>query len=763
MKRLLAALGLVAWLIGGTAQAAPFVIKHILVTGIRRISTATVLSYLPLHTGETLTAARAERAIQSLFRTGFFSDIKLMQDGSTLLVAVHERPSIARIHITGTHVIKAAKLLKSLARMGFAEGRVFNQALLHETKQALRRQYFNRGYYAVRITTAVKPLPRNRVAVRIAVSEGRIARIKQITIVGNHRFKESQLLGRFTLGPPNMFSFFTDNDHYSRQKLALDLEKLRDFYLNRGYLQFHLVSTVVAITPSKNWIYVTVNVHEGHLYHISGFRFVGKLIFPPATLNKLIGIHAGQVFARGRITTGTRRIIGKLGNRGYAFANIRVVPTVNRRMHTIALTFFMEPGPRVYVRRINFIGNTVTQGVVLRRAMHQYEGAWFSAKRIKQSLTLIRRLGFFTDVRVTTPPVPGHPDEVDVDVHVRERPTGSIVAGLGYSDLYGIFINGSVTYQDLLGTGKNLSVTADTSVDYKDISLTYINPYYTSSGISRGFNIYDSLFNATAAADLAAYNSATVGAGVFYGIPIGINRAINVGLAAERVNLTVNSTSAEVAQQFVAQHGSVNYIIKATFGWSRNTLNNAIFPTSGTYQQVTGEVGLPGGLEYYRASYLASVFFPFGRQYSLKLSNEWSYGNGYGNTHTLPFFKNFYAGGANSVRGYQSESLGPRDTLSGLPIGGNKRVLASAEFFFPVPGTSRHNRSMRLSAFFDAGQVYGPGQPMDFGQIRTSVGIAFDWFSPIAPLSISIARPLNARPGDQTRTVQFTLGTLFQY
>ncbi|MHB1565947.1 MAG: outer membrane protein assembly factor BamA [Acidiferrobacter sp.] len=763
MKRLLAALGLMALLTGGTAQAAPFVIKHITVTGIRRISAATVLNYLPLRTGETLTTMRAERAIQSLFKTGFFSDIKLMQDGQTLVVAVRERPSIARIHIKGTHVIKAAKLLKSLARMGFADGRVFNRALLHETKQALRRQYFNRGYYAVRITTAVKPLPRNRVAVRIVVSEGKIARIKQITIVGNHKFKESQLLGRFKLGPPDLFSFFTDNDHYSRQKLAADLENLRNFYLNRGYLQFHLVSTVVAITPSKNWIYVTANVREGHLYHISRFRFVGKLILPLATLNKLIAIRAGQVFARERITTGTQRIISQLGNRGYAFANVRVVPAVNRHNHTIALTFFVEPGQRVYVRRINFIGNTVTQDLVLRRAMHQYEGAWFSAQRIKESMTLIRRLGFFDDVRVTTPPVPGHPNEVDVDVHVKERPTGSITAGLGYSDLYGIFINGSVTYQDLLGTGKNLSVTADTSVAYKDISLTYINPYYTSSGISRGFNIYDSSFNA-AAAYTAAYNSATVGAGVFYGIPIGINRAINVGLAAERVHLSVNSSSAYVAQQFVAHHGSTNYIVKATFGWSRNTLNNAIFPTSGTYQQISGEVGLPGGLEYYRASYLASVFFPFGRQYSLKLSNEWSYGHGYGNTHDLPFFKNFYAGGANSVRGYQSESLGPRDILPpNLPIGGDKRVLASAEFFFPVPGTSRHNRSMRLSTFFDAGQVYGPGQPMAFSQIRTSVGIAFDWFSPIAPLSISIARPLNAQPGDQTRAVQFTLGTLFMY
>ncbi len=764
MKKWLTALCLAGALMGGTAQAASFVISHIKVTGLKRISLATVMTYLPLRVGETLTAARAERAIQALFKTGFFRDVKLLEQGHTLIVAVSERPAIARITIKGTHVIKPKKLLKSLAQMGFAKGRVFNRALLHETKQALRRQYFNRGYYAARVVTTVKPLPRDRVAVGIAVTEGKIARIKQITIVGNHRYKESRLLGRFKLGPPNLFSFFTGNDRYSRQKLEADLENLQNFYLNRGYLRFRLLSTVVAITPDKDWIYVTENVREGHVYRISHYRFAGHEVLPPATLARLMRLKPGQIFSRERITKGTRRIIAKLGNRGYAFANVRVVPAVDRKNHTIALTLFVEPGQRVYVRRIRFFGNTVTQDAVLRRTMRQYEGAWFSAKRIKQSVTLLRRLGFFTDVRVTTPPVPGHPNEVDVDVHVKERPTGSIVAGLGYSDLYGIFINGSVTYQDVLGTGKQVSVTADTSVAYKDINLTYVNPYYTSSGISRGFNIYDSSFNA-AAAYTAAYNESTVGAGVFYGIPIGVNREINIGLAAERVGITVNSTSAYVAQQFVARHGSTNDIIKATFGWSRNTLNNAIFPTSGTYQQLSGEIGLPGGsLEYYRMSYLASVFFPFGRQYSLKLSNEWSYGNGYGNTHSLPFFKNFYAGGANSVRGYQNESLGPRDILPPHdPIGGNKRVLASAEFFFPVPGTSPHNRSMRLSTFIDAGQVYGPGQPIQFSQIRTSFGIAFDWFSPIAPLSISIARPLNARPGDQTRAVQFTLGTLFMY
>lgn len=763
MKRWLTALCLMSALMG-TAQAAPFVIRHIEITGLKRISVATVMTYLPLRIGERLTARRAERSIEALFKTGFFRDVKLMQEGRTLLVAVKERPAIARITITGTHVIKPKKLLRSLEKMGFSKGRVFNRALLHETKQALRRQYFNRGYYAARVVTLVKPLPRDRVAVSITVSEGKIARIKQITIVGNHRFKEQRLLGRFKLGPPGLFSFFTGNDRYSREKLMADLGNLRNFYMNRGFLRFRLVSTVVAITPSKNWIYVTENVREGHVYRISRYNFAGRRVLEPAALAALVRLKPGEVFSRERITKGTRRIIGELGDRGYAFANVRVVPRVNRKSHTIALTFFIEPGQRVYVRRIRFFGNTVTQDAVLRRTMRQYEGAWFSAKRIKQSVTLLRRLGFFDNVRVTTPPVPGHPNEIDVDVHVKERPTGSVVAGLGYSDLYGLFVNGSVTYNDLLGTGKSISVTADTSVAYKDINLTYTNPYYTSSGISRGFNIYDSSFNA-AAAYTAAYNESTVGAGVFYGIPIGVNRAIDIGLAAERVRLTVNSTSAYVAQQFVAHHGSSNNIIKATFGWSRNTLNNAIFPTSGTYQQLSGEVGLPGGsLEYYRASYLASVFFPFGRQYSLKLSNEWSYGHGYGNTHNLPFFKNFYAGGASSVRGYQNESLGPRDILPPHdPIGGDKRVLASAEFFFPVPGTAANNRSMRLSTFIDAGQVFGPGQPFRFSQIRTSFGVAFDWFSPIAPLSISIARPLNARPGDQTRAVQFTLGTLFMY
>lgn len=739
-----------------------FVVKKIEVQGLQRISKGTVFNYLPVTIGTSLTQQGADAAITALFKTGFFEDVQLKRDHDSLIVIVRERPSIASIHITGAKEIGKKVLTKALAEIGLSKGRVFKQSMFDVMRQQLKDQYFARGYYGVRITSAVTHLPRNRVAISITVSEGRVAKIRQITIVGNHAFSEKKLRRQLTLGPPGLFSVFTKNDQYSKEKLRGDIEKLRSYYEDRGYLEFSVDSTQVSITPHLQSIYITINITEGARYRVSAVTLMGRFPVPEAQLQKLVSVTPGSFFSRQEVTDSTKRITDLLGEKGYAFAHVTPIPTIDHKTHEVSFRLLVEPGQKVYVRRVNFVGNTTTRDYVLRREMRQYEGGLFSSKEIRTSVARLKRLGFFDEVTVDTRRVPGHPDQVDVDVHVKERPTGSFMVGIGYSDLEGVLLNGSISYQNLFGTGNSLSFSANNSAVDKYFNLSYTDPYYTQSGISRTFNLFSSTFNATAA-NIGAYNSSTRGVGVNYGIPISENRTLSAGITAERVGFNVNSLSPLVAQSFVQQYGEINNVYKANVGWARDTLNNAIFPTKGTYQSISAQLALPGGLEYYKLAYLTSLYYPVSRRTTIKFGGQLDYGNGYGNVQDLPFFENFFAGGSDSVRGYQARSLGPKDGLPPYyPIGGNKRVLANVEYLFPVPGTSKHNRSMRFSVFVDSGQVYATSQPVVLGQLRYSAGVAFNWFSPIAPLSISLAHPLNAQPGDSTQVLQFTLGTVFR-
>lgn len=762
MKRI-AALLLCLVLSARVAAMESFVANDIRVQGLQRISPGTVFNYLPIKVGDTVDDQSAQDAIRALFKTGFFSDVRLERDGDVLIVRVTERPSIDSIKIKGTHVIEEDTLKKSLKEIGLVEGRVFNNSVLDRLEQDLKQQYFNRGYYAVKVKPTVKTLPRNRVAIEIDVDEGPVAKIRAIDIVGNHVFSDTTLRKQFTLSTPTLFSFISKNDQYSRQKLTGDLETLRSFYLNRGYLEFDIESTQVSITPDKTGIYITINVHEGKRYTVSRYSLTGKLILPEATLRKLIDIKPGDVFSRQKVTEAIKAISDRLGDEGYAFAQVNVLPDTDKAHQKVAFTFYVDPGSRVYVRRINFFGNNVTRDEVLRREMRQFEGSWYSAEKIRRSVERLRRLGFFEDVTVDTPRVPGRPDQVDVNITVKEMSTGTLMAGIGYSDAEGILLNGSVSFRNLFGTGKELSAAIDTSRATQNININYVNPYYTKDGISRGFNVFSQRIDA-ANANLAAYNSKTAGAGVFYGIPISEERTINVGLAYERIALSIDPTvSSQTAQDFVSQYGADNNAIKGTLGWTYDSLDSPLFPTHGWLHRVSAEVGLPGGsLEYYRLTYLSGYYYPLSKRTTLKLRGEADYGNGYGRLKVLPFFKNFYAGGSTTVRGYRANSLGPQDPLyTDQPIGGNKRVLASAEVLFPMPGAS-DSKSMRLSVFSDAGMVYGPGQGVDLKQMRYSAGVAFNWFSPIGPLVLSYGQPLNAKAGDRVERLQFSIGTLFQ-
>ena len=737
----------------------PFVVKDIRVEGLQRITAGTVFNYLPVKVGDTLTDKKSEDAVRDLFKTGFFRDVQLKRDKDVLIVTVVERPSIAGIKITGSKELSEENLKKGLKEIGMAEGRVFNKSLLDRVEQEIRQQYFARGYYAVVIRTTVTPLERNRVDINIELQEGKVARIREINIVGNHVFSEKALLKLFTLGPKPWYAFFSDRDKYSKQKLAADLERLRNHYQDQGYLEFNIDSTQVSITPDKEKIYITVNITEGKKFTVTGYKLSGTFVVPEKELTDLVRIKPGDVFSRKQVTEATKRMTDRLANDGYAFANVNAIPDVNKKKSQVSFTFFVDPGRRVYVRRINFSGNVATRDEVLRREMRQLEGAWYNAAKIERSRVRLQRLGFFDDVNVETPAVPGVADQVDVNVNVKERPTGNLLLGVGYSDTDGLLLNASVSQNNLFGTGKRLSVNFDNSRSTTNYSINFLNPYYTKNGISRGFNIYSSKVDA-AAANTASYTADTKGVGVNFGIPLSEDNTIHLGTDIENVVLHTNSGSAQVAQDFVAQYGDSNTNLKATLGWSHDTLNSALLPSSGTVQNISMEISVPGSdLDYYKLSYLASHFWPLSARYTFKARGELGYGNGYGSTDALPFYKNFFAGGTGTVRGYKSRSLGPRDTRPpNDPIGGNKRVLGNLELLFPLPGSSTDNKSMRLSVFVDTGMVYGPGQSVDLNQLRYSSGLAFNWFSPVGPLSFSYAVPLNSKPGDQTEAFQFTLG-----
>ena len=738
-----------------------FAVDDIRVEGLQRIAAGTVFNYLPVKIGDTLTEKSAQEAIKALYKTGFFKDVRLERQGSVLIVSVVERPSIASIRISGTREFPEEDLKKGLKEIGLSEGRIFNRSLLDRVEQELRSQYFSRGFYALSIKPTVTPLERNRVDLDIAVTEGPPARIREISIVGNATFPIKELKSLFTQGPAAWWAVFSSRDQYSKQKLAGDLERLRNFYQDRGFLEFNIESTQVQITPDKEDIYITVNISEGERYMVGEYKLAGKFPVPESELRALVDLKPGDVFSRKRVTESSKRISDRLANEGYAFANVNAVPEVNKEKRAVSFTFFVDPGKRVYVRRVNFAGNVATHDEVLRRELRQLEGTWYSAEKIRRSRERLQRLGYFEDVNIETPAVPGVSDQVDVNITVKERSTGSLNLGIGYSDS-GLIVSASVTESNLFGTGKELSLRLDNSDAASNYSIRYVNPYYTPDGISRGFSIFRSEVD-TSELNTAAYNTDTVGAGVFWGIPLTEYRRLTLGLDYESIGIETRDSSPQVAKDFVAREGSPVKAAKLTLGWSSDSLDSALFPTRGTLQRVTGEASVPGSdIEYYRLTYTLGRYWPLTENTSFKARTDFGYGDGYGETEMLPFFKNFYAGGSSSVRGYRSSSLGPRDPVVDEPIGGTRRVLANAELLFPVPGVTRDEKSMRLSVFVDGGMVYGPDDKFDLGELRYSAGLAFNWFSPVGPLSFSYAVPLNEKPGDRTEAFQFTLGVPFR-
>ena len=745
-----------------TAQAIePFKVKDIRVEGIQRTEAGTVFSYLPLRVGDEIDDEKAAAAIKALYATGFFSDVRLEQDDDLLIVVVQERPAIGQIEITGAKEFKAEELKESLKQIGLAESRIYDKSNLDKAEKELKRQYLTRGKYAAEVSSTVTPLERNRVAVAINIDEGEVARIRGINIIGNQTFKEKKLLGLFKLTTPSFGTLFTKNDQYSKQKLSGDLEELRSFYFNQGYLEFSLDSTQVQISPDKEDIYITVNITEGLQYRVSDIKVAGNLIKPEDEIRKMISVKPGDYFSREELTASTKRIGDLLANDGYSFSNINAAPELDKEKKLVAFTFQVDPGRRVYVRRVNITGNVKTRDEVIRRELRQLEGGWLSAEKVTRSRDRVDKLGFFSEVNVETPAVPGTTDQVDVNVSVVERSTGSIQVGAGYSDIDKVVLSGSISQSNVFGTGNQVSAQVNSGRTNRAYVLSYTDPYYTIDGVSRGFDIYHRINDTFKLSNVDHYKIKTTGAGVRYGVPVTETDTVNLGIAYERSTIEVIAgDSPQRYLDYVNEFGEKNSTIRGDIGWARDTRNSFFYPTKGNYQRIYGEIGLPGAdLTYYKLNYQHQWFIPISSAFTLLLNGELGYGKGYSKHDDLPFFRNFYGGGVSSVRGFATSSLGPKDK-DGRALGGNRRIVGSTELFFPLPGV-KDEKSVRLSLFADAGNVYGNGEKLSLGELRYSGGLALSWFSPIGPLKLSFGVPLRRKPEDKIERFQFLLGSVF--
>lgn len=759
-RRLLrAAAGLAALLFSQVVSAFdPFVVRDIRIEGVQRTEPGTVFGYLPIKVGELLTEDKASAAVRALFATGFFKDVRLEVEGDVLVVFIEERPAIASLVITGTKEFDQDTIKRALRDQGLAESRIFDRSVLERAEQELKRQYLARGKYATRITSTVTPLERNRVGITMAVEEGESARISAIHFVGNKAFTEKQLLDQIRLTTPTWLSWYTKTDQYSREKFAGDLETLRSFYLNRGYMEFSIDSTQVSISPDKEDVELTISITEGGIYRVNDVKVTGQLLGRDEEFAGLVTLKPGDTFSGEKLAESTKRIVDRLGTLGYAFANVNAVPRIDREKREVDFEVLVDPGRRVYVRRIDIGGNARTRDEVVRRELRQYEDAWYDAEKIRLSRERIGRLGYFTDVKIDSEPVPDSPDQVDLKVTVTEQPTGAITFGVGISSAEKLILSAGLNQQNFLGTGKSLGIQVNTSKINRTISVSHTDPYFTPDGISRSFDLYTRDFDAEQL-DLGDYKWRSSGVGLRFGVPYTEFDRISLGLTYEQNRLRLGDEPPERFQQYVNDFGESSSALLAVLGWSRDSRDSAFAPTKGRFQTATVEMTLPVlDMRYVRAMYNHQWYLPLTKDYTLALNADLAHGRAFGGKQ-YPLFKNFYAGGIGSVRGYAQSSLGPKDSVDEVPLGGQTRIVGSAEFIFPLPGTG-NDRSFRSFVFFDAGNVYPQGG-IELGELRYSLGIGLNWASPVGPMKLSFGFPLNKKEGDRSQRIQFQLGTGF--
>lgn len=735
-----------------------FVVRDIRVEGLQRTDLGTVFNYLPVKVGETVDDTRASEAIKALFATGFFNDVRVERDGGTLIVTVDERPTIAQININGAKLLDKEQVKSALKEQSLAEGRIFEPGVLDAAVQELKQQYYARGRYSVIVKTEVTKLERNRVGVQFDISEGVGATVQRINIVGNKAFEEDDLLDLFSITTPNWMTWYTKSDLYSKPKMQGDLEVLRSFYQDRGYLEFDISSTQVALGEDRESVFLTVNVSEGEKYTVKEVRVLGDTIIDPQELAGLIELKQGDVFSREKLNRSTAAVADRLGVEGYAFANVNAVPRIDKETREVSFDVMVDPGRKVYVRRINIVGNNLTRDEVIRRELRQVEAAQYDGSKIVRSKQRLNQLDYFSEVQVDTVPVPDSADQVDMNVQVVEKKTGNFNIGLGYGQSEGVVFILSLAQNNFMGSGKRFSAELNNSSSNKVYSLSLTEPYFTPDGISVGYNIYRRDTDPSDL-DIGEYSTSSYGGNVRFGIPTSETNRLNLGLAFENLELQTTENSPDRALEFVARNGASNMTFSFTANWSRDTRDSAAYPTNGMLTNIGSEFTIPGSdLDYYKINLSNQLFVPIWRTTAVMWNIDLGWGDSYGDSD-FPFYKNYYAGGSSSVRGYKFGTLGPKDE-EGDGMGGTKKFVNNFELLFPVPGM-KDDKSTRLSLFVDAGATWGGSDDVDFGLLRYSAGAAFTWMSPVGPIKISYAKPFNEQEGDKTESFQFQLGNVF--
>jgi outer membrane protein insertion porin family len=758
----------------------PFVIKDIKIEGLQRTEPGTVFNYLPVQVGDTMTEDKSSEAIKSLYRTGFFKDVRIEADQNILLITVQERPSIADIQFSGNKAFQSDKLKEGMKAIGLVEGQIYDKSKLEFAEQEIKKQYLAQGKYTATVKISASPLERNRVAIRFDIEEGIVSRIKEINVVGNQLYNKSDITSEFELKTTNWLSWWYKDDQYSKQKLTSDLEKLKSFYMNRGYLEFSIDSTQVSITPDKEDVYITINISEGPKYKVSDVKLAGDLQqVPESELQNLIKIKKDDIFNREKITESTKAMNGRLGNDGFAFSNVNAIPNINKEEHTASFTFFVDPGRKVYVRRIDIEGNERTRDDVIRREFRQVESGWYAADKIDRSKVRLNRTQFFTDVNIETPAVPGSTDQVDLKVKVKERNTGSIMFGAGLSSSEGLVGSFNVTQANFLGTGDRVSAQVNTGKVNKTYALSITKPFFTPEGISLGYDIYRRDVN-TSSLNLVTYNTSSFGAGVRFSVPLSEKNSISYGLSLDNTevsNLQIDRSPTRYINYCSSVTGTsqstgctMNSLV-ASLGWTIDSRDDILFPKKGELRRINAEVSTPGlDIQMYKITLQESWYKDVTKDLTIMLNGQIGYADSYGGKE-FPFFKNFYVGGVNTVRGYRQGSIGPvclqGDSSCGIStsttnmfLGGNKQVIANAELFMPVPFI-KNNNQFRLSAFIDAGNVYGHDQSIDLTTLRYSAGMGVLWVSPFGPLKLVYAQPFNNQSTDRTESIQFQMGQQF--
>lgn len=759
MKNVLRALCIALVCLCGSVSAADFVVEDIRLEGLRRISAGTVFNYLPVNVGDIADESTAGNAIRKLFETGFFKDVKVEREGSVLVVQVEERPAVASITFNGNDILDSDELKESLKRIGFNEGDVFNRSTYDRVEQELQRTYFAQGRYAVEIKSTVTPLERNRVGVNFDISEGRAAAISKINIVGNTVFDDDDLIDEFELTTSGWTTWISRSDQYSKERLSGDLETLRSYYLDRGYINFNVDSTQVSLTPDKQDVYITINVTEGERFRISEIELAGDLKAPEGELAKLVALREGDIFSRKRVSETTSALVGRLGQDGYAFANVNSAPDIDNAAKTVKLTFFVDPGMRVYVRRIAFKGNSRTRDEVLRREMRQIEGAWIDTSKVERSKTRLERLGYFTEVNVETPAVAGTQDQVDLEIIVEEQASGNFLAGVGFSQSQGLVLSSELSQDNFFGTGNRVSFSFNNSDVNRSYGIGFLNPYWSDDGVSLGF---DGSYRESDAADanLSSYTIDELQGGMTFGVPVNEFDFLNLGVNAKRTNFKPGGNASTEVLQLSRSEGDEFTTLSLTATYAHDTRNRRVLPDSGSVTRLSGEIAVPGGdLTFYKTTLFHQQYIPLFTDYTLKLEGELGYGEGYGDTDDLPLYENFLAGGIRSVRGFEANTLGPRDSRN-EPFGGNLKMVGSAEVILPIPFLE-NVKSVRLTSFLDGGTVFGNNQDFDTDDFRFSAGLGAVWLSPFGAMTFSYAVPLKTKSADETEPLQFTFGTSF--